>query len=264
MMMSSWLNARADKVYRPTAITVRLLDPTVICIPYQPSAVRGVVPATDVIRSVSVPVCVAATWTGMEPEAVTPFCVAATAYWCEPSSAAVRARASIRFMPEFVTVPAGLAVRAPAKAEPSDIDTETAATMVPAATLSGREAVLGVNVTPVGRALTWIWIEPETVTPFCVAATLHWGEPLSAAVRARASTRFFPEIVTVPAGLAVRVPAKTEPSDIDTETAATVLPVAALSGSEAVLGVNVTPVGIASTWTWIEPETVTPFCVAAT
>src|SRR5271156_3443699 len=174
------------------------------------------------------------------------------------------ARASTSLPLEIVTVPDGLAVRAPAKAEPSDIDTETAATVVPAAALSGSEAVLGVNVTPAGIALTWTWIEPETVTPFWAATTLHWGEPLSAAVRARASTSLPPEIVTVPAGLAVSVPVKAEPSDIDTETAATVVPVAALSGSEAALGVNVTPVGMALTWTWIEPETVTPFCVAAT
>ncbi|MBV8293491.1 MAG: hypothetical protein JOY55_17065 [Mycobacterium sp.] len=69
-------------------------------------------------------------------------------------------------MPEIVTVPAGLAVRAPANAEPSDIDTETAATVLPAAALSGSETALGVNVTPVGVALTWTGIEPETVTPF--------------------------------------------------------------------------------------------------
>src|SRR5208282_5125875 len=210
------------------------------------------------------PAGIALTWTWIEPETVTPFWAAATLHWGEPLSAAVRARASTSLPPEIVTVPDGLAVSVPAKAEPSDIDTETAATMVPAAALSGSEAVLGVNVTPVGRALTWTWIEPETVTPFCVAATLHWGEPLSAAVRARASTSLPPEIVTVPAGLAVRAPAKAEPSDIDTETAATMVPAAALSGSEAVLGVNVTPVGRALTWTWIEPETVTPFCVAAT
>src|SRR5271156_5225370 len=154
------------------------------------------------------------------------------------------ARASTSLPLEIVTVPDGLAVRAPAKAEPSDIDTETAATVLPAAALSGSEAALGVKLTPVGIALTWTWIEPETVTPFCVAATLHWGEPLSAAVGARARTRFLPEIVTAPDGPAVRAPAKAEPSDIDTETAATVLPAAALSGSEAALGVNVTPVGV--------------------
>ena len=70
------------------------------------------------------------------------------------------------FCREIATVPAGLAARAPAKAEPLDIDTETAATVVPAAALSGRDAGLGVKVTPVGMALTWTEIEPETVTPF--------------------------------------------------------------------------------------------------
>ena len=48
----------------------------------------------------------------------------------------------------------------------SDIDTETAATLVPAAALSGRDAALGVKLTPVGMALTWTGIEPETVTLF--------------------------------------------------------------------------------------------------
>ena len=76
-------------------------------------------------------------------------------------------------MPEFATVPDGLAASVPAKAEPSDIDTETAATVVPAAALPGRDAVLGVKLTPVGIALTWTEIEPETVRPFWVAATLH-------------------------------------------------------------------------------------------
>ena len=69
-------------------------------------------------------------------------------------------------MPEIVTVPDGLAARVPVKAEPSDIDTEAAATVVPAAALLGRDAALGVNVTAVGMALTWTGIEPETVTPF--------------------------------------------------------------------------------------------------
>jgi hypothetical protein len=53
-----------------------------------------------------------------------------------------------------------------------------------------------------------------------------------------------PEIVTVPAGLAARVPKNTEPSDVDTATAATVVPAAALSGRDAALGVKVTPVGV--------------------
>ncbi|MBV8293490.1 MAG: hypothetical protein JOY55_17060, partial [Mycobacterium sp.] len=48
-------------------------------------------------------------------------------------------------MPEIVTVPAGLAARVSVKAEPSDINTETAATVLPAAALSGREAAVGVN-----------------------------------------------------------------------------------------------------------------------
>ena len=52
------------------------------------------------------------------------------------------------------------------KAEPSDIDTEMAATTVPAAALSGRVIVFGAKVTPVGMALTRTGIEPETVTPF--------------------------------------------------------------------------------------------------
>ena len=52
------------------------------------------------------------------------------------------------------------------KVEPSDIDTETAATVVPAAALSGSDAALGAKATPVGMALTWTEIEPETVTPF--------------------------------------------------------------------------------------------------
>jgi hypothetical protein len=43
-------------------------------------------------------------------------------------------------LPEIVTVPDGLAARVPVKAEPSDIDTEAAATVVPAAALSGRDA----------------------------------------------------------------------------------------------------------------------------
>src|SRR6516162_10258690 len=85
---------------------------------------------------------------------------------------------------------------------------------------------------------------PETVTPFCVAATLHGCAPSSAEVRPRASTKLLPEMATVPAGLAARLPANAEPSDIATETAATVLPAAALSGRDAVLGVNETPVGV--------------------
>ena len=69
-------------------------------------------------------------------------------------------------MPEIAAVPDGVAASVPVKADPSDIDTETAATTVPEAALSGRDAALGVNVTAVGMALTWTGIEPETVTPF--------------------------------------------------------------------------------------------------
>jgi hypothetical protein len=93
----------------------------------------------------------------------------------------VSARASTKFLPEIVTVPAGLVARVPAKAEPSDIDTAMAATIVPAAVLSGRDTALGVKVTTAGvgagggaggggagglATLTWTGIEPETVTPF--------------------------------------------------------------------------------------------------
>jgi hypothetical protein len=53
-------------------------------------------------------------------------------------------------LPEIVTVPAGLATRVPENAEPLDIDTEAAATVVPAAALSDRDAALGAKVTPVG------------------------------------------------------------------------------------------------------------------
>jgi acetyl-CoA acetyltransferase len=69
-------------------------------------------------------------------------------------------------LPEIATVPDGLAASVPVKTEPSDIDTETAATVVPAAALSGRDAVLGMKLTPVGMALTWTGIEPGIVTPF--------------------------------------------------------------------------------------------------
>ena len=82
-------------------------------------------------------------------------------------------RASTRFSPEIVTVPAGLAPRVPENDEPSDIETATAATVVPAAALSGRDVALGVKVTLVGTALTWTGIAPETVTPFCVVVTPH-------------------------------------------------------------------------------------------
>jgi hypothetical protein len=73
---------------------------------------------------------------------------------------------STKFLPEIVTVPAGLAASVPENVEPSDIDTATAVTVVPAAALSGRDAAFGVKATLVGTALTWTWIEPDTVTPF--------------------------------------------------------------------------------------------------
>src|SRR5256885_344661 len=108
---------------------------------------------------------------------------------------------------------------------------------------------------------------PETVTPFWVAVTAHRREPSSAEVRRRASTRLLPETVTVPAGLAARVPANTDPSDIATEMAATVVPTAALSGRDAALGVNMTPLGVggglaAITSTGVAAEGVTPVFAA--
>src|SRR5258708_22462078 len=103
---------------------------------------------------------------------------------------------------------------------------------------------------------------PETVTPFWVAVTAHRREPSSAEVRRRAITRLLPEIVTVPAGLAARVPVNTDPSDIATETAATGVPAAALSGRDAAVGVKMTPVGVAVALTGTAPEAVTPVCVA--
>ena len=53
-------------------------------------------------------------------------------------------------LPEIVTVPAGLAPSVPANDEPSDMDTEKVATIVPAEELSGRDAVVVRNVIPVG------------------------------------------------------------------------------------------------------------------
>jgi hypothetical protein len=73
----------------------------------------------------------------------------------------------------MVTVPAGLAARVPAKAEPSDMDTAMAATIAPAAALSGRDAAFGVKVTLAGTALTWTWMALEAVRPFWVALTPH-------------------------------------------------------------------------------------------
>ena len=53
-------------------------------------------------------------------------------------------------LPEIATVPAGLAPRVPANDEPSDMDTEKVAIVVPAGELSGRDAVVVTNVMPVG------------------------------------------------------------------------------------------------------------------
>jgi hypothetical protein len=53
-------------------------------------------------------------------------------------------------LPEIATVLAGLALRVPEYPDPSDIDTEVAATVVPAAASSARDAVVGLNVIPVG------------------------------------------------------------------------------------------------------------------
>jgi hypothetical protein len=53
-----------------------------------------------------------------------------------------------------------------------------------------------------------------------------------------------PEIATVPTGLAPRVPANDEPSDMDTEKEATVVPAGELSGSDVVVVTNVMPVGV--------------------
>ena len=53
-------------------------------------------------------------------------------------------------LPEIATVPVGLAPRVPANDEPSDMDTEKVATVVPAGELSGRDVVVVTNVTPVG------------------------------------------------------------------------------------------------------------------
>ena len=63
----------------------------------------------------------------------------------------------------------------------------------------------------------------------------------------RASTnRMLPGIATVPAGLAARVPANNEPSDMDTEKVATVVPAGELSGRDVVVVTNVMPVGVGS------------------
>jgi hypothetical protein len=53
-----------------------------------------------------------------------------------------------------------------------------------------------------------------------------------------------PEIANKSVGLAAKVPENGEPSDIDTERVAAVVPDSELSGTEAVAGVNVIPVGV--------------------
>jgi hypothetical protein len=53
-------------------------------------------------------------------------------------------------LPEIAIVPAGLAANVPANAEPSDMDTEKVATVVPASELSARDVVVVTNVMPVG------------------------------------------------------------------------------------------------------------------
>ena len=53
-------------------------------------------------------------------------------------------------LPEIATVPAGLAPRVPENGEPSDMDTEKVATVVPAGELSGRDVVVVTKVMPVG------------------------------------------------------------------------------------------------------------------
>src|SRR5262249_61584410 len=67
----------------------------------------------------------------------------------------------------------------------------------------------------------------------------------SAERSARASTRrVVPEIATISVGLAAKVPENAEPSDIDTENVATVVPDTELSGKEAAAGLNAIPVGL--------------------
>ena len=51
---------------------------------------------------------------------------------------------------EIATVPGGLAPRVPANDEPSDIDTEKVAAVVPAGELSGRDVAVVTKVMPVG------------------------------------------------------------------------------------------------------------------
>jgi hypothetical protein len=51
---------------------------------------------------------------------------------------------------EIAIVPTGLAVKTPENAEPSDIDTDTTATVVPATELSGIDATEETKLMPVG------------------------------------------------------------------------------------------------------------------
>jgi hypothetical protein len=51
---------------------------------------------------------------------------------------------------EIATTPTGLAVKAPEKVDPSDIDTDTIATVVPATELSGKDATVETKLMPVG------------------------------------------------------------------------------------------------------------------
>ena len=53
-------------------------------------------------------------------------------------------------LPEIATVPVGLTPRVPANEEPSDMDTEKVAIVVPAGEFSGREVVGVTKLTPVG------------------------------------------------------------------------------------------------------------------
>ena len=77
-------------------------------------------------------------------------------------------------LPEIATVPAGLAPRVPANDEPSDMDTEKVATVVPAGELSGRDVVVVTNVMPVG-----VGRDDEAITLMIkVAEPLnHWFIP---------------------------------------------------------------------------------------
>ena len=76
-----------------------------------------------------------------------------------------------RVLPEIATVPAGLASRVPAKDDPSDMDTEKVATVVPAGELSGRDVVVVRNVMPVG-----VGRDGEAITLMIrVAEPLNWS-----------------------------------------------------------------------------------------